>query len=140
LSSVRADEPAVTATYLGIEDRRDFAFVSKPRGEFIRPVGLLDWNVPVSSLSTMGLDRDFKSFCAEPFVTVNAGMTYGFSIDPVDKPAIYGLPDTDEGRAVASRKAKFLRELHGRYYADTLPGSKAGPEARAAFEPGSVSA
>lgn len=130
----RGEEPAVTATYLGIEDRQDFAFTSKPQGEIIRPVGLLTWNVPVSSLSTMGLDRNFKSFCAEPFVTVTTGMTYGFAIDPIDKPSIYGLPDNEAGRDTARRKAKFLRELHGRYYADTLPGSKAGPEARAAFQ------
>jgi len=127
-------EPVVTATYLGIEGRQDFAFVAKPLGDFRRAAGRLNWNVPPSTLGTMGLDRNFTTFCAEPIATVAAGTTYGFAVDPLDKPAVYGLPETDAGRETAKKKAKFLRELFGRYHADTQPDSKAGPDAPAAFQ------
>jgi len=133
-TAVRGDEPDVIATERGVEDLRELKFTSKGQGEFTRHVGLITWTIPVTNLPTMGLERVFKSFCAEPLLDVNPGVTYGFMIDPIEKPSNYNLPDDENGRNTAQRKAKLLRELFGRYYADTLPGSKAGPDARGAFQ------
>jgi hypothetical protein len=126
-------EPDVTAIYQGLKDRRDFAFIHRGTA-FIRPVGLLTWVVPPELPAPASLERDFRSFCAEPLVLVTVGQSCEFAFDSIDDPIVYGLEDDEAGRAKAATKAKYLRELYSRYYADTLPGSPAGPDARAAFQ------
>jgi hypothetical protein len=62
------------------------------------------------------MERQFRTFCAEAPVGVVAGNTYHYEIQSPATPAAFHLPDTDEGKAEAFRRAAYIRELFGRYY------------------------
>ncbi len=127
-----AQTPDVTAVYGGASNKQMLAFRMKGHGEFVKPIGLMNWEVPASEFGTAGLDRQFAAFCAEPLVGVTAGRVYQFSVHELERPENYGLPNTDEGKAEAVRRAAFSRELFGRYYAEASDAND--PEAAAAFQ------
>lgn len=128
------EDPVLRATYLGLVHHEELAFRMEGHGRFVRKVGMLDWIVPADSLSTQGVERRFKSFCAEPLRDVIATRTYPFRVDLLDRHENYGLADDEAGQDLGRKKAKFLRELYARYYADTYQGSDVGPDAHAAFQ------
>lgn len=94
------------------------------------PAGILNWEVPFSEFATAGMDRYFRTYCAEVPIGVVAGNTYRFEILPPTVLEAYGLPDTEAGRAEASRRAGYVRELFGRCYVPTLTD----PEAARSFQ------
>ena len=126
-------QPDLVATYQGPVAKELFAFKWKEKsGNFTRAVCRMGWEVPTTELSTAGLDRNFGTYCAEALVGVVAGRTYRFEIQMPEVPEMYGLPDTVEGRAQADRRAKYLRELYGRYYLGSL--REEDPDATRAFQ------
>ncbi|MBX9582887.1 MAG: hypothetical protein K2X87_21475 [Gemmataceae bacterium] len=102
--------------YRGLGAGADFPFRWEGYGTHTRHVGVLNWLVPDTEAGTAGLGREFRSFCGEALVGVEAGRTYRFEVQPADGPAGFGLPDTDEGKAAAARRTTYLRELFGRRY------------------------
>lgn len=116
-------KPVVTAHYQGLNPRADFSFKWKDATHDLRnsrPVGLLNWSVPMESFGTRGMGRDFKTFCAQTLVGVSAGKTYRFEIMSPDLPAAFDLKDDEAGKKEALFRAAFIRELFGRYYLDAI--------------------
>jgi hypothetical protein len=111
-----APRPELTVAYLGLSAGADFSFRWDGHGAHTRHVGVLNWRVPDAEAGTAGLGREFRSYCAEALVGVEAGRTYQFEVQPADGPAGFGLADTGEGKAAAGRRAVYLRELFGRWY------------------------
>jgi hypothetical protein len=83
-------------------------------------VGILNWDVPSSEFTTAGLDRTFRTYCAEAPIGVTSGKTYRFQVQSPSLPEAFGLPETPDGRAEAVRRASYIRELYGRYYLTSL--------------------
>jgi hypothetical protein len=85
-------------------------------------VGTLSWVVPETEFATGNLDRSFKTFSAEIPIGAKIGKSYLYEILPFNKPhpEWFGLNDDDEGKEKAKVRAKYVRELFGRYYAKTL--------------------
>lgn len=127
-----AQGPDLSATYLGPAAKENFAFTWKEKGNFTRAVSRMAWEVPATELSTGGLDRNFGTYCAEALVGVVAGKTYRFEVQLPEVPQMYDLPDTNEGREEAARRAKYLRELYGRYYLGSI--REDDPDATRAFQ------
>jgi hypothetical protein len=88
-------------------------------------VGILDWTVPAEEFGTAGMDRDFRTYCAEAPVPVTAGNTYKFEIKSPAVPEAYKLDDTEAGKAEAYRRSLYIRELFGRYYVPSLSEARA---------------
>ena len=93
-------------------------------------VGILHWDVPESEVTTGGMDRSFRTYCAEAPIGVALGTTYRFLIQAPEAPEAYGLPETAAGRAEANRRATYVRELYGRFYPQTL----SNPDAARSFQ------
>lgn len=127
-----AQNPELTATYLGPVAKDNFAFKWKDKGSFNRAVCRMGWEVPSTQLSTGGLDRNFGTYCAEALLGVVAGRTYGFQLQSIEVPEMYGLPDDEAGRAEAVRRARYVRELYGRYYPASIRDND--PDATRAFQ------
>ena len=87
-------------------------------------VGVLDWVVPDEVFGTAGLDRQFRTYCAEAPVPVTPGFTYRFEIKPPTVPEAYKLEDTEEGKAEAYRRSLYVRELFGRYYVPSVTDAR----------------
>ena len=119
-----AARPVVTMRYKELTNREEFKFVSANRGEFTKPVGDMNFDFPQGFAPSAGLAADQRTFCIEPLVPIVAGRIYNFSVGPINDPASYGLPDTAEGKVAAERRATYMRELYGRYYADTTEDNK----------------
>ena len=119
-----AARPVATMRYKELTNREDFKFVVEKRGEFTKPVGDMNFEFPEGFAPSAGLAATTRTFCIEPLVPIYAGRTYDFAVGPVNDPASYGLPDTAEGKVAAERRATYLRELYGRYYADTTEDNK----------------
>ncbi len=119
-----AARPVVTMRYKELTNREEFKFVIEKRGEFTKSVGDMNFEFPEGFAPSAGLAAAQRSFCIEPLVPMYAGRTYNFSVGPVNDPPSYGLPDTVEGKVAAERRATYLRELYGRYYADTTEDNK----------------
>jgi hypothetical protein len=132
VAPARGQNPEVVATYLRADPKAPFAFKWKEKGDHTRTAALLHWSVPPSEFGTAGLDRDFRTFCAEALVGIVAGRTYRFRLEDPATPGGFGLPDTDEGRAQALRRATYVRELFGRYYVEAR--DPANPESALAFQ------
>lgn len=111
-----AQNPQLSALYQGANPKGDFAFTWKDKGTFTKSVGMLRWEVPPSEFNTGGMDRSFTGYCSEPLVPIIAGNLYRYELQKPDMPSIYGLPETDDGRREATRRAQYVRELFGRYY------------------------
>lgn len=109
--------PDLTALYLGLDSRTEFTFVTNERS-LTKPIGLLNWTIPLSELATAGLDRDFVSYCAEPTVPVLPNWPWSFAVDPLERPKNYPQVAVEREKALARRKAQFLRELYGKHYPD----------------------
>ena len=120
--------PAVSLYYRELTNPAEFKFTvdGKP---VTRNVGDLNFDTPVGA-TTAGLATNPRTFCVEPLVPIVAGRVYPFVVDPLDSPAGFGLPDTADGKTAAARKAAFVRELYGRYYADSV----ADPRTASAFQ------
>lgn len=122
-----ADElprPVVTMRYKELTNREEFKFAVANRGEFTKPVGDMNFEFPQGLAPAAGLAAEQRTFCIEPLVPIVAGRLYSFDVGPINTPASYGLPDTPEGKVAAERHATYLRELYGRFYADTLEDNK----------------
>lgn len=83
-------------------------------------VGIMDWVVPAQEYGTAGMDREFRTYCAEAPVPVTAGNTYKFEVKSPAVPEAYRIADTDAGKAEAYRRSQYIRELFGRYYVPSL--------------------
>lgn len=116
--------PVVSMRYKELTNREEFKFVVANRGEFTKPVGDMNFEFPQGTAPAAGLAADQRTFCIEPLVPIFAGRLYDFAVGPVNDPASYGLPDTLDGKAAAERRAVYIRELYGRYYADTIEDNK----------------
>jgi len=123
--------PVVTLRYKELTNREEFKFRVENRGEFAKPVGDMNFEFPPGVAPAAGLGADQRTFCIEPLVPIYAGRIYDFAVGPVNDPASYGLPDTVEGKAAAEKRAVYIRELYGRYYADTVEDN---PVATAGFQ------
>ena len=88
-------------------------------------VGILNWDVPSTEFTTAGLDRTFRTYCAEAPIGVTEGKTYRFEVQSPSRPEAFGLPETAAGRAEAARRDGYIRELFGRYYLPSLDDPKA---------------
>ncbi len=119
-----ATRPVVTLRYKELTNREDFKFVVEKKGEYSKPVGDMNFEFPEGFAPSAGLAAAQRTFCIEPLVPIFAGRTYDFAVGPINDPASYGLPDTAEGKVAAERRATYLRELYGRYYADTTEENK----------------
>ena len=112
--------PRVKLRYVELRDRTPFAFAVQGKGEFLKPAGALHFEFPERSFPSDGLDQDFRTFCAEPFVPIAAGQTYPFAVEPFGDPAHFGLPDDEAGQKQAAKRTRLIRELYGRFYQETL--------------------
>jgi hypothetical protein len=112
------ERPEVVLRYDGLTGRETFKF--KLNGtEHTKPVGSLGWQFPPATVATVGFDATPTSFCLEPLVPVVAGQEYGYTVDSFGKPRDFaGVKDDMDGRAVSDRRAKYVRELFARHYAD----------------------
>lgn len=112
--------PRVKLRYVDLRDRTPFAFTFQGKGDFTKPAGALHFDFPERSFPSNGLDQDFQTFCAEPFVPITAGQTYPFAIEPFGDPVHFGLPDDEAGQKQAAKRTKLIRELYGRFYQETI--------------------
>ncbi|HEY2909056.1 MAG TPA: hypothetical protein VGI99_02365 [Gemmataceae bacterium] len=83
-------------------------------------VGIMDWIVPSQEYGTAGMDREFRTYCAEAPVPVTAGNTYKFEVKSPAVPEAYRIDPTDVGKAESYRRSLYIRELFGRYYVPSL--------------------
>jgi hypothetical protein len=88
-------------------------------------VGILDWIVPAEEFGTAGMDRQFRTYCAEAPVPAIAGMTYKFEVMSPTVPQAYQQEDNEAGKADAYRRSQYIRELFGRYYVVSLTDARA---------------
>ena len=119
-------DPQVVTTlrYRDLTNREEFKFTIADLGGFVKPVGDMNFDNPLGSLPSAGLDPELRTFCVNPTVPIYAGQIYQFAVEPVNLPKNYNLPDTPEGRVAAQTRANYIRELYGRYYGDTLQDPK----------------
>jgi len=87
--------------------------------------GILAWEVPPTEFGTAGMERNFRTYCAEAPVGVVSGATYRYSVRSPAVPDAFHLPDTEAGNAESFRRATYIRELFGRYYIPSLTESRA---------------
>jgi hypothetical protein len=131
IAGVARGDGKVVATYLKTDPAASFAFKTQPqdrfvdawknqKGQFTRKSGRLEWQVPETEPGTGRMGREFSTYCAEALVGVVPGKTYQFDVQEPNVPEAFGLPDDPAGWAEADRRARFVRELFGRYYPDSL--------------------
>ena len=146
IAGVARGDGKVVATYLKTDPAASFAFKTQPqdrfvdawknqKGQFTRKSGRLEWQVPETEPGTGRMGREFSTYCAEALVGVVPGKTYQFDVQEPNVPEAFGLPDDPAGWAEADRRARFVRELFGRYYPDSL---KDGAAAQCGKHVGSV--
>ncbi len=114
---VPAEVPTVLLRYRELTNRQSFNFVQANQ-KHTKPVGDMSMEFPAGLLPSAGLDPTLRTFCVEPLVPMYAGEVYPFQVDPLGKPAAFGLSDTPEGVAAGEKRARFVRELYGRFYTD----------------------
>jgi hypothetical protein len=112
-----APQPTVLLRYRELTNRQSFAFVQAGQ-KHTKAVGDMTMEFPDGALPAAGLDPAVRTFCVEPLVPMYAGEVYPFQVDPLGKPASFGLPDTPEGVAAGEKRARFVRELYGKYYSE----------------------
>lgn len=112
--------PRVRLFYRELLNGTPFPFTLTGKGDFVKPAGALRFEFPEKSFPSDGLDQEFKTYCAEPFVPIVSGKAYPFAVEPFGDPAHFGLPDDDAGRRTAEFRTALIRELFGRFYAETL--------------------
>ncbi|HEY3787900.1 MAG TPA: hypothetical protein VGL71_03550 [Urbifossiella sp.] len=88
-------------------------------------VGIMDWVVPAEEFGTAGMDREFRTYCAEAPVPVTPGNTYKFEVMSPAIPEAYKLEDNEAGKAESLRRSLYIRELFGRYYVPSLSEAQA---------------
>ena len=127
---VSAEEiPDLTLRSRELAGRQELKFVSKAAAS-VKPAGLLNWDFPPAGFATVGFETAPQTYCIEPQVPVVPGTEYPFRIEAFGQPRDFGLKDDDDGRKAAARRTKFVRELYGRYYPDSVKD----PAAQAAFQ------
>lgn len=130
VAPLNAEEiPDLTLRYRELTGRQELKFVSQGMTS-TKPAGLLNWDFPPTSFATVGFEKAPQTYCIEPQVPVVAGTEYPYRIESFGQPKDYGLKDTDAGRKATARRNKFVLELYGRYYNDSLKD----PMASAAFQ------
>ncbi len=115
-----AAPPRVNLRYVGLKNRTPVAISSLEKGELAKSAGALQFDFPANSFPSDGLDQEFLTFCCEPYVPIASGVSYPFAVEPFGSPTHFGLPGNEAGTAQADRRRKYVRELYGRYYQDTL--------------------
>ena len=118
-----AVSPTVLLRYRELTNREELRLVSAEQ-KFTKSVGDMTMEFPTGVFPSAGIDPAVRTFCVEPLVPMYAGEVYPFAVDPVGKPAAFGLPDTPEGVAAGERRGRFLRELYGRFYNDVTADPK----------------
>jgi hypothetical protein len=114
-----AQAPTLEAFYHRLEPKETFKYRWKGEDKLCN-VGAFGWEIPPSTFSTGGLDRNFTGYCAEILVPITAGQTYRFQPIGLNEPQSYGLPATAEGAKLADQRATLIRELFGRYFRKTM--------------------
>lgn len=115
--------PSVFLRYRELTNRESFNFVLANQ-KYTRPVGDLTMEFPLGAVPSSGLDPVARTFCVEPLVPMYAGDVYPFTVDALGKPSAFGLPDNPDGVAAAEKRARYIRELYGRYYVDVATDPK----------------
>ena len=123
------DGGIVQATYRELSGRRDLVFTAQDKGAFAKPIGTLNWDVSDKQFVNGGLDQQFRTYCCEPLIAVMPGQTYKFRFDPIDRPEFFNRTDDEEGRIVTAQRSKFIRELYGRFYTESLSPKENAPAA-----------
>ena len=118
-SALAQGVPIAKPYYRELSQRGDLKF-RMDGVDRIAAIGLMNWDFPLSTPATVGLNSNLASFCLEPLLPINAGNEYSFQVDTFGKAKDFNLKDDDEGRKDAERRTKFVRELYGRCYADVL--------------------
>lgn len=121
--------PTIRVHYQELLNRQMFPFVTGENGPYKKPAGQLSFTFPSEEFPSEGLDPAFRTYCAEPLVPIYAGRDYTFTVEPFGKPSDFDLPDTEEGRATAARRAAFVRELYGKHYVEAGTASEIGAPA-----------
>lgn len=119
-ASAQEPTPDVVLRYDGLTARETFKFRMNG-AEHAKAVGGLRWQFPASSLATLGFDPAPVTFCIEPLVPITAGQEYGLTIDSFGKPRDFaGLKADKAGVEAADRRAKYVRELFAKHYAEAV--------------------
>ncbi len=114
------ERPDVVLRYDGLTTRQTFKFKTDG-GEHSKAVGGLGWQFPSSALATVGFDPAPVTFCIEPLVPITAGQEYGFTIDSFGKPRDFaGVKADKSGTEAADKRAKLVRELYAKHYAEAV--------------------
>ena len=114
------EKPDLTLRYQELTQREQLQFSMKGHPDLSKPVGALSWDFPPTTFARVGFDPELKTFCMDPLTPVTSGMEYGFRIDTFGTPKDFGLADDEAGRKLAVRRARYVKELFGRYYGDTV--------------------
>jgi hypothetical protein len=125
------DGGIIQATYRELSGRKDLVFVDRDRGAFAKPIGTLNWDIASKKFVNGGLEPQFRTYCCEPFVSVTPGKTYQFRFDPIDRPEFFNQPNDEFGQAMTVQRVKYVRELYGKYYDESVSPKE---NAAAAFQ------
>lgn len=121
--------PDLTLRYRELAGREELKFRSLGQAD-AKPAGLLTWEFPPTGFATVGFESAPRTYCIEPQVPVVPGTDYPFRIEAYGHPRDFGLKANDDGKKAADRRLKFVRELYGRYYTESVKD----PAAQAAFQ------
>jgi hypothetical protein len=110
-----AQAPSLDVYYDRLDPKTTFKYKWKGEEKTCN-VGAFHWEIPPSTFSTGGLDRNFTGYCAEVLHPIEADRLYRFRAITLLEPTAYGLEATPEGIRSAERRATLIRELFGRYY------------------------
>ncbi|MFO0938795.1 MAG: hypothetical protein U0798_20010 [Gemmataceae bacterium] len=125
------DGGVIQATYRELSGRRDLVFTAQDKGAFAKPIGTLNWDIADKQFVNGGLDPQFRTYCCEPLISVTPGRTYKFKFDPIDRPEYFNQPDDEDGRLNTIQRTRFIRELYGKYYNESVSSKE---NAAAAFQ------
>lgn len=110
-----AQAPSLDVYYDRLDPKTTFKYKWKGEEKTCN-VGAFHWEIPPSTFSTGGLDRNFTGYCAEVLHPIEADRLYRFRAISMLEPWLYGFDFTPEGIRAAERRSVLIRELFGRYY------------------------
>lgn len=128
-----AQDPALDVLYKKMEPKEPFKYKWKGQEATVN-AGVFRWEVPESAFGTDGLDRNFTGYCAEVLVPIVADKTYRFRKNSIYEPSNYGLAEHKDGPTAATRRARYIQELFGRYFRDPNGKNAVNAEEAVAFQ------
>jgi len=106
-SHAAAQTPSLDAFYRKLEPKESFKYKWKGESKLCN-VGMFRWEVPQSTFSTGGLDRNFTGYCAEIDVPMFDGKTYRFQQQNIRTPTAFRLPATPEGAKAVDKRVTLI--------------------------------